>query len=427
MSRRRKKTDAKDSPLDATPFVPKTDPTMSSDTNKVFGGKGREKSFKPKTPAVIDVHAMRQSQIIPGFGMSVPAFRLYESDSENTYIPLGITFGHFVPLGQSDTSEIYPQQGTMYAQRVIAQLRNMGYENDYTVANVRSYFQYVASLLQIQCFITELRTLVAFSHVHTSGPVTALSATSINGRLVAIHRRVSALLATLPFDPKWEQYYKAAFSATTLSDSPFGPIRMWAPKLLQPEVDYGNVSYPLQANVMCDLITNRLADMYNSSSFVELASVLGCIFKTRQELAQINSVPFGFNQASVNNLLNLAYFDGSTHEPTAADNETVKYFFRRKVVAEGMFTYAPDDSILTTPQSTVWAQKLSGLESSVDSLAIRNEGDCITIIDSSDRFNSFGRVWESSLAVTGGVGPGVSHVTTTFSAVSLGIADMMFN
>jgi hypothetical protein len=428
MARRKKKTDgpAKESPLEETvPMAPKAD---SEPRRKTTDHKSNRKDSRPVAPKSVDVTSLRNDIIIPGFGMSVPAFRVFSSSDEETYIPVGFTYGYYTPLGQDATTELFPQQGTMYAQRIISSLRNMGYENDYTVADVRDYFQWVAGLLQMQRFVRDIRTLIAFSHIHTSGPASILCSQALNGRLVAIHRRITSLLATLPFDPKMEDLYIKAFGPTTTSDSPFGPIRLWAPKQFETVVTGTPGTFePLTAHGMADAITEYLTGMYADASFVELASVLGNMFKTRQELDQIGSAPFSYNQASINNLLNLSYFDGSSWEPKASDTTAVKYFYRRKVVPEGMCTFAPDNNLLNTPQSTVWTQKFIDVESSFDSVAVKNDGELQSVTNDTDLFGNFGRIWETSLSLSGSPGPSVAYVTTTFSAVSTGLADMIFN
>jgi hypothetical protein len=428
MPRRKKKTDgpAKESPLEeAVPMAPTAD---SEPRRKAPSRKSSRKDSRPTAPKSVDVTSLRNDIIIPGFGMSVPAFRVFSSLDEDTYIPVGLTYGYYTPLGQDATTEIFPQQGTMYAQRIISSLRNMGYENDYTVTDVRDYFQWVAGLLQMQRFVRDVRTLIAFSHIHTSGPASVWCSQALNGRLVAIHRRITSLLATLPFDPKMEDLYIKAFGPTTTSDSPFGPIRLWAPKQFETVVTgTPGIFEPITAHGMADAITEYLTGMYADASFVELSSVLGNLFKTRQELDQIGSAPFSFNQASINNLLNLTYFDGTTWEPQASDTTAVKYFYRRRVVPEGMCTFAPDNNLLNTPQSTVWTQKFIDVESSFDSMAVRNDGELQTVTSDTDLFGNFGRIWEASLTLSGSPGPSVAYVTTTFSAVSTGLADMLFN
>jgi hypothetical protein len=410
MARRRKK-------------IPKPD---LGDTTSVMKPEDIPKSTSTKRPSTnstsYNVSAMRQEIITPGFGMSVPAFRSFAVDEEETYIPLGFVTGHFVPVGIDAGSELYPQLGTMFCQRMVTQLRNLGYANEITTAQMRKYFNDVAKLVQMHQYITEIRGLSDYSDIHSSAPVSAFVNLGINGRLVAIHRRLNKLLSTLSFPKQWVEIYQKGFGITTLSDSPFGPLRMFIPK----EFEVSQGAEILAADV-ADTILDYINDFYSIVPNVELASILPNIMSSTATLPEkVASYP-RFVQGTVNNLLNLSYYDGTTNEPSATDTETVRYFYRRRVVPEGTLTYAPDANILSTAQGSVWLQNLSITEGTFSRWAITNAGVLASITNGATRWTNFGCIWESDIGLSGAPGPSVAYVNTSFTNVATGVADMMFN
>lgn len=381
-------------------------------------------STKPTStnPTSYNVSAMRQEVIIPGFGMSVPAFRTLSVNDEETYIPLGLVTGHFVPVGIDAGSELYPQLGTMFCQRLVTQLRNLGYANEITTAQVRKYLNDVAKLVQMHQYITEIRGLSDYSDIHSSAPVSAFVTNGINGRLVAIHRRLNKLLSSLSFPKQWVDIYQKGFGITTLSDSPFGPLRMFIPKEF--EVEASNL---ISATHVADTILDYINDFYSIAPNVELASILPNVLSSTATLPEkVASYP-RFVQGTVNNLLNMSYYDGSLNDPNAEDTETVRYFYRRSVVPEGTLTYAPDANILTTAQGTVWLQNLDIVEGTLSRWAINNNGVTISITNGASRWANFGCIWEADIGLSGAPGPSVAYVNTTFTNVATGVADMMFN
>jgi hypothetical protein len=398
----------------------------SSSRPKRNRGPFHESKFKAnfrKQEEKVDLILMREKIIAKGFGMSVPAFRSYSATDEETYIPVGIVNGFYVPVGVDASSEIYPQFGTLFCQRVLTRLRNLGYANDYTVDQLRGYFNGVALGLQMQRFIRDLRTINEFQQIHTSGPCTALTRQAINGKLIAQHRMLTKLLSALPFPVEWQNAYLEGFGATTLSDNPFGPIRLFCPKNFQPET-----GEPYLASNLTDALISAMDTLYAVPETTELASILGNIMKPSSELDMVGSTPIHFNQAAVNNILNLPYFDGTTNDPSASDTETVKYFYRRQIVPYGMLTYAPDNNILTTIQGTVWVQRTSGVSQSPTSrIAIDNDGSAIAVAADATLWTNFGSIWEASLSLEGSPGPSVAYVNTTFTSVSTGVADLILN
>jgi hypothetical protein len=410
MARRRKKISKPDFDESASVLKPDGQPKSTST---------KQSSTKP-TP--YNVSAMRQEVIIPGFGMSVPAFRLFSTTDEETYIPLGLITGHYVPVGIDAATELYPQLGTMFCQRMVTQLRNLGYANEITVAQMRRYFNAVAKLVQMHQYITEIRGLSDYSDIHSSAPVSAFINYGINGRLVAIHRRLNKMLSVLSFPKQWIDMYQKGFGITTLSDSPFGPLRMFVPKEF--EVASGG---RMEAADVADTILDYINDFYSIVPNVELASILPNIMSSTATLPEkVGSYP-RFVQGTVNNLLNLAYYDGTTNDPSAGDTETVRYFYRRHVVPEGTLTYAPDNNIFSTAQGTVWLQNLDIAEGTASRWAVSNEGQTVSILNGAARWANFGCIWESNIGLSGAPGPSVAYVNTTFTNVATGIADMMFN
>jgi hypothetical protein len=310
----------------------------------------------------------------------------------------------------------------MFCQRIVSQLRNLGYANEITPEQVRKYFNDVAKLVQMHQYVTEIRGLSDYSDIHSSAPVSAFVNSGINGKLVAIHRRLNKLLSTLSFPSQWIDMYQKGFGITTLSDSPFGPIRMFIPKEF--EVAPGT---QITASHVADTILDYINTFYSIAANVELASILPNILSSTATLPEkVASYP-RFVQGTVNNLLNLSYYDGSTNDPTASDTETVRYFYRRRIVPEGLLTYAPDDNILTTAQGTVWLQNLDIAEGTLSRWGIHDSGLTVSIANGAARWTNFGCIWESSITLSGSPGPSVAHVLTNFTNVATGVADMMFN
>lgn len=373
------------------------------------------------SPGTLDVRALRESIITPGFGLSVPSFRQYSNADENAYIPFGVVHGHYLPAGQSSTSELYPELATLHLQRILAQLKNLGYANDYTVAQLRTFFNGVGELLQMQRFVRDLRTMSEYSTINTSSPVSALVSTGINGRLVAQHKRLTKTISVLPFPAVWEEAYLRGMGASTTSDSPFGPIRTFGPKAFQPAA--GAV---YKASEMADAIEAATNSFFANTDNTELASILADIYPPRPELDMIAPSYITFNNATINNILNLPYYDGINNAPVAADNVNVRYYYRRKIEPWGFLTYAPDDNILSTLQGTVWLQA-SGGEVQASRIAVDNSAQAVLVNGDENLFSNFGSIWEAALLLTGDPSPSVAHVNTTFSSVSIGVADLMFN
>jgi hypothetical protein len=374
-------------------------------------------------PQMNQLQQLRNDLIVPGYGMSIPAFRRYSDSDAQGYIPLGIEHGYYTPVGQEATSELYPQLGNLFLQRVLTRLTNLGYENDYTVKQLRTYFNGVALGLQMVRFITELRTLQKYGEIHSSSPVTAFCTTALNGKLVAQHRRAIKLIASLPFDPKWEEAYVHGFGMTTMSDSPFGPLRMFAPKNFQPEGPGSEYSASSITIALQEALDSFISDQTN----VELASTLSVIYPPRPELPEVLDTYFGYNAPTVNNLLNLPYNDGTTTAPAFSDTETVRYFYRRKVVEHGMYTYAPDNDVFAVLQGTVWTRRLSALEDVRSSFAVDNTAAAQPVVADEELWSMYGRVWNSNIALIDSPQPSVAHVYTTFTSVATGVADAMLN
>lgn len=365
---------------------------------------------------------LRNATIVPGFGMSVPAFRRYSSTDVETYIPLGIEHGYYTPVGQEATSELYPQISNLFLQRVLTRLTNLGYENDYTVTQLRTFFNGVALGLQMVMFITELRTLQKYGEIHSSGPVSAMCTSAINGRLIAQHRRAIKLISALPFDPKWEEAYIKGFGITTLSDSPFGPLRMFAPKVFQPDDD---TTYT--ATNLANALQASLDAFFSDQTNTELASVLSVIYPPRPELPEVYDNYITYNGATVNNILNLPYNDGTTYAPNFSDTEAVRYFYRRSVVPHGMYTYAPDNDVLAILQGTVWTRRYTALENVESSVAVDNDATARAVVQDGELWSNYGRVWNSNISLIDSPAPSVAHVFTNFTSIATGVASSLLN
>uniref|UniRef100_A0A2V0RH57 Uncharacterized protein n=1 Tax=viral metagenome TaxID=1070528 RepID=A0A2V0RH57_9ZZZZ len=405
MKKGKGKPAAKAHPLDSTPGQPKgTTPEV------------------PEKPSVKSLHDLRNELIIPGFGMSVPAFRRYSNTDAETYIPLGVQHGYFLPVGQQANTELYPQLSDLFLQRILTRLTNLGYENDYNVLQLREFFNGVALGVQMVRFITELRTMQRFGEIHSSGPVSSMCTSAINGRLVAQHRRAIKLIAALPFDPKWEEAYIQGFGATTMSDSPFGPIRMFAPKLFQPD---DNTAY--EATAIANALQAALDGFFTNQVNTELASILSVIYPPRPELPEVLDTHFTYNPASVNNILNLPFNDGTTTAPAFSDTQTVRYFYRRAVVKHGMYTYAPDNNVIAILQGTVWAHRSGAGENVESSIAVNNDATAIPVAQDGELWSTFGRVWNADVGLIDSPAPSVAHVFTTMTGVATGVADDLLN
>lgn len=394
---------------------------------KTDSQSGKSRRRKPKSnsprsrsnPSTTPDAPQAFAGIPSGYGITVPRFLLATSDDEFAFIPLGFTFGHYLPLGDNATT-LYSSIADGYLGRILARLRELGYPNSYSSAQVRAYINDVSELLHLQRFITHVRSLNNLSNIHTGRPISAMCAGAINGRLVAVHRNLTRMLETIPYPPQFYKTLVTGLDATTLSDNPNSGIRIFGPKSIQP--DEGD---PLSATTMADLLETKMQNFFSIPANVELTSILPF---SGTKCDETLSKPYSFNGDVVNNLLNLGFRDDlGVYTPAYSETENVPLFYRRSMTPYGLLTFSPDDDLASSPEAgTVWAITESILDTTDTSFIVANNANFLTIRGNSEWFALSGQVWENSLTLAAGNSPSLTRVFANLQAIASGMADLMF-
>lgn len=375
---------------------------------------------KGKGNGVGTAPAAKSFNAIPeGFGISVPRFLEANQTDENTFIPLGFTFGYFLPLGDTGAS-IYPNIADSYSGRIIARLKQMGYPNTYSTADIRSYLNAVAKMIQAQRFVYHIRTLNNVSAIHTARPISAMCSAAINGRMIALHRTLTRTLESIPYPQQFVQAMLKGLDATTLSDTPNSPIRIFAPKDIQPAT-----GAPFTAANIITFLENVVNNFFAVPGNVELTSILPF---TGTKLEEFGTTAYTYNSDVVNNLLNLPFFDGTgpNYSPFYADNVSVPLFYRRTMSPYSLMTFSPDTDVLTPPDAgTVWSITDSLLDTSAQSMYVWNDGNLFDTWNVASVFQVFGTVWESDLTLNLGNSPSLTKVHTNLEAVASGMSSLL--
>jgi hypothetical protein len=358
------------------------------------------------------------SEIIPhGFGVTLPKFRGASVASDDMYMPLGIVHGTFEPLGQDNISEAYPRDANMWSNRAVTKLRLMYKDQSFVSGDIKIYINSVSKLIQMQRFVYELLRLQAFAFVHTSRPVNAILDYAISGRLVKHYERLTKLLASCPYPPAFLEAFLNGFEMTTTSESPFGPIRMFAPADVQPADD----SRYEAARI--DLALNNAITAFQTNG--ENASLVSLLPWPTVTLPMYPETYVRYKNDTVNNILNLPYVGIQGTHPDAGDLEAVSLYFRGRLSEHSFYTFSTDDSVVTTPQTTVWRLNATTASATSALVAVDNVGNTSDVYSSPELFRMFGSVWEQGLLTFTGAHPSTSVVRTTFDAVSTAIGSRL--
>ena len=370
----------------------------------------------------VNVNTPTKLVIPDNMGLSIPNFRRFNDSDEETNIPLGIIWGHYTPVGQ-ESNEFYPTLAEYYLSSIRTSLKNAGYSQVFTNAQVRTYFTQISRILQSYKFVHDMRSLSKTLKVHTSPVISTVTGQSINGKLVANHRNVAQLLSNIPYPTLWKDVMWDSLGVTTISDNPNSGIRMFGPKGMQS--DDGS---PLDVTTILKELKGSVDDFYADDTSVLLSTVLQNVLPVLGDLPEFTDRPQKYVNDVVNNILNLAYFDitGPVYSPYYGDTDTVPLFFRRELSSRGCLTFVPDNNILVTPQSTVWSQTLSALETAFARDAFDNAGNAVRIVSDANLWLNFGSVWEATITLNAGRSPSITRVNATFEGVATGVGDMMF-
>lgn len=364
-----------------------------------------------------DYVSSAQSAIIPdGFGLTLPAFRSHDSNDETSYMPFGVVFGYYLPMGQ-ESAEYYPTVANSFANTISASIKHAGYAVTFTNANVRAYMNGVAELLQMQIFVKDLRTLLQYRSIHTAIPIGSVLNQALTPKLIQAQEILTQTLKAIPFPTQFVETYRNGFGITTTSDSPFGMIRTFAPKAFQVS------GTQLSGDTMATAIHTAIADFFAVSENKQLSVLMPF---PGIDLPVVGDSHVKFNNNTINNIANLPYFDGTGSDPSVGDDTATQIYYRRSLTPYGLLTFAPDDSIVTTPQGTVWAQNI-GAESTATKFFVTNNGTFTDIYTDANTAVIFGTVWENTVGVTPGENASTAYVKGTFSGVAKGVAKLMFN
>jgi len=389
------------------------------ETSPVGTGTGRRK--RKKKPVL---RSSGFGATPAGYGIYQPKFLRASDVDENIFYPLGITYGRFKPLGDVGGSA-YSDNGTEYARTVLAKLKSLGYENAYSVSDIRAYVTSVARAHLIYDFISTIRTLADNIDKHTAVPVKTFCEAAITGKMIARQRSLKKTLVNLPFPKQFVDCIHDGLGCTTLSDNPNSPIRAFAPKEIQP--DDGRA---IEASDLITEIEAASSNVFGTDTNVELAAILDKVFDAGADLPEYHSEAYRYNGHMVNNLLNLPnwYGAGPSYSPFYASNEVCPVFFRRSLEWQGLLTYSPDNDFLTPPDAgTVWQITDSLLDTTSQSMMVDNDGVQYNTDNDDKMFQSFGTIWEAdlNLSILPGVHPTVTRVFATMDSVAIGMADKL--
>lgn len=389
-------------------------------------GRGRrtpksETKTGPNTASGSDSYGTKVGLVVPSnMGITIPRFLRYNATDEECFIPLGMIFGHYSPTGEGSLSEYYPQLADSYHNRIRAQLKQLGYAQEYSNADLLNYYQKVATLLQLSKFVHDVRTLSMLGATHTSPVISLVTSNSINGKLVARHGNLNRVLSVIPYPVLWKDTLSTSLGMTLMSDNPNSGIRLFAPKAVQPTAGRGIIPSDVIA-----AIDNALNDLFNDDVSVQLSTILSKVHPLIGELPDRGSdKPIVYNEDVVNNILNLPYWDGIINQPSADDDAAVSLFLRRKLSALGCLTFAPDNNIVSLLQSTVWTQARTGGETQVTRVAFDNAGEAVNAVSDLNVFQTFGSIWEAALLLEPVNSPSVTKVKATYTGIATGIADI---
>jgi hypothetical protein len=394
-----------------------TDQEVSSDKNKYRKSKRSSRPTKGR-------EAPSGSRIPAGFGIMEPKFLKSSNSDEDAFQPLGFSFGKFLPLGDS-ASNTYSDIGYQYARTVLIKLKMLGYENSYTDAQVIAYINAASLLHQLYHVVMHIRTLARHTDVHTAVPIKELIDSAITGKLIARHRQLGKTLSVLPYPQVFADCLNYGLSASTLSDNPNSPIRIFAPKAVQPANGTS-----MDAGDLISEIESANASFFGVPANVELAAILQKVFGNGVTYPEYLDTHYKFNGNVINNLLNVGmwYGQGPTYAPFYAANEVVPLFYRRNLDWYGMLTFSPDDDVITPPEAgTVWQVTDSVLDTTDQNMIVSNTGILLDINQDEGRFQSFGTIWEASatLNISAGIHVSTTRVYTNLNAVAIGMADKL--
>lgn len=402
--------------------IPTSFDTAAKSADNTYRKSDNRRSSRKPHPKPASSVPKNDGLVIPAdLGITVPKFQRYNASDEETHIPLGICFGHYTPAGQ-EANEFYPTVSEYYLASIRTSLKNAGYAQEFTNAQIRTYLTQVSTILQCYKFIYDLRSISVNLTTHTSPVLSTVTSQAINGRLVANQRNVNQLISQLPYPANWKDLYWNSLGVTLVSDNPNSGIRMFAPKEMQ-----SGIGRSLEANDLVTALTNAVNAFYDNDTSVLLSTVLQAVMPTIGALDQFSTDPFTYNNDVINNILNLAYFDstGPVYSPYYGDTDTVPLFFRRSLAWSGCLTFVPDNNLLTVPQATVWSQAYT-LETAFARNVYDNDGLAVEAISDSNLWLAFGSVWEADITLNAGRQPSVTRVNATFEGVATGIASHMY-
>jgi hypothetical protein len=388
-----------------------------SDDKKKSGRprRSRPKSSKPKTTG-----NYVRDHIPNNMGITIPGFLRYSAAEEGAFVPFGMVYGYYLPVGQN-SNEYYPQQCNQFLNRIQVAMRSRGFRTTFTQAELRAYYNSVSELIQMQRYVAQMNGLLRVTGLASSPVLSLVASQSINGRLLNVHRMLTKTLQSVPYPRDWVNTYMNGFGSTNLSNNPNSGLRLFAPKRFEPVI--GEV---LNANTLADAIETAVGNFFGVDTNRELSTILQECHSVVGELGLIEESLLVFRNDVINNILNLPYWDGIQNDPVADDVTSVPMFFRRDLTVQGCLTFAPDNNIVTSPQGTVWVQN-DGVESTATLIAFDNDGIAVNAMTDTNVFACFGAMWEASIALESGNAPSITRVTATFQGVADGVAEYMLN
>jgi hypothetical protein len=385
-------------------------------------GRSRKRGNSTTTQRKDQQAKSRNLPIPSGMGIGIPRFRETLLTDEDCFVPLCIFHGRFTVFGHSATSP-FSINGESYAQKLRTELKMAGYNvSDIAPSDIRTYFDNVAILYQMHQFLFDIRTLANNTDTHTAISIRAFTDNVITGKLIARHRHLVKLLSVLPTLPQLYNTLKAGFSPTLMSDNPNSPLRMFAPYALMPEEGENNGVYTSAAII--DTIDSFRDAFFADATVKRLLEILP---QSGMKLEEFSSSPVTYQNNTVNNILNLPYFDGLIYNPTGDVDQRKPLFFRRSLDAMGCLTFAPQAGETADDTGTVWEVWPGGAASTSMHRYVTDIGESYNIYSSSGAYHNSGLIHEGSVGLNASVNPSVTKVSGDPLQIANGLSDLIHN
>jgi len=353
------------------------------------------------------------------FGFYRTNYKAYSVSEEASFIPFGMVHMDWQPFGSDTHATDFDVYSTAYRQTVINKLRELGFQNNFTILNLQRYGTAVGRLVHLDQYLDTIRYLSSNTGIHTAPSIAAFAAGTINGTVVARARQIKAMLETISFPSHMVTLFREGTKPTLSREGePDSPIRMFTPTDLKP-----TDGDPLTAANLLAYITLVMGEMTIPSN-VEYISVLPNIWPKIATTERIISLTR--NDSTINNLLNVPYFVGASPYPSGGITSQFQYFYQNKLSelsAKDYLTYSIYDTDADFHQDTVMG--FNG-----ESNPLRNivtSGSSLNTYGDSSGFASFGTVWEDAILLGEGLSIFTDYQLGSIQALNTGLAATLFS